>query len=138
MNLSQNDSVMSLKRTLSIVGLSSSLVGFASAEIESSISAGYNSQYVYRGVDFGDDLVLNEKDIKEFKANKPCKACELLNTDLRSHSNSPNEKADQYEPGEYWGSDLGVAPVNIPGYDGSLYILLFLLFSYTLYKNIFS
>jgi hypothetical protein len=31
------------------------LVGFASAEIESSISAGYNSQYVYRGVDLGDD-----------------------------------------------------------------------------------
>jgi hypothetical protein len=55
MNLSHNDSVMSLKRTLSIVGLSSSLVGFASAEIESSISAGYNSQYVYRGVDLGDD-----------------------------------------------------------------------------------
>ena len=46
---------MSFKRTLSIVGLSSSLVGFASAEIESSISAGYNSQYVYRGVDLGDD-----------------------------------------------------------------------------------
>ena len=46
---------MSFKRTLSIVGLSSSLVGFASAEVESSISAGYNNQYIYRGVDFGDD-----------------------------------------------------------------------------------
>ena len=55
MNLSHTAYVMSFKRTLSIVGLSSSLVGFASAEIESSISAGYNSQYVYRGVDFGDD-----------------------------------------------------------------------------------
>ena len=55
MNLSHTANVMSFKRTLSIVGLSSSLVGFASAEIESSISAGYNSQYVYRGVDFGDD-----------------------------------------------------------------------------------
>ncbi|MDA7503210.1 hypothetical protein N8515_01910 [bacterium] len=55
MNLSHTVRVMSFKRTLSIVGLSSSLVGFASAEIESSISAGYNSQYVYRGVDFGDD-----------------------------------------------------------------------------------
>ena len=55
MNLSNTVRVMSFKRTLSIVGLSSSLVGFASAEIESSISAGYNSQYVYRGVDFGDD-----------------------------------------------------------------------------------
>ena len=51
MNLSHTTNVMSFKRTLSIVGLSSSLVGFASAEIESSISAGYNSQYVYRGVD---------------------------------------------------------------------------------------
>jgi uncharacterized protein (TIGR02001 family) len=46
---------MSLKRTLSIVGLSSSLVGFASAEIESSISAGYNSKYIHRGMDYGDD-----------------------------------------------------------------------------------
>tara|TARA_B100001057_G_scaffold181628_1_gene182373 strand:+ start:3671 stop:4432 length:762 start_codon:yes stop_codon:yes gene_type:complete len=55
MNLSHTASVMSFKRTLSIVGLSSSLVGFASAEIESSISAGYNNQYVYRGVDLGDD-----------------------------------------------------------------------------------
>ena len=55
MNLSHTVRVMSFKRTLSIVGLSSSLVGFASAEIESSISAGYNSQYVYRGVDLGDD-----------------------------------------------------------------------------------
>ena len=55
MDLSHKAHVMSFKRTLSIVGLSSSLVGFASAEIESSISAGYNSQYVYRGVDLGDD-----------------------------------------------------------------------------------
>ena len=55
---------MSFKRTLSIVGLSSSLVGFASAEIESSISAGYNSQYIYRGVDFGDDQTTFSLDAK--------------------------------------------------------------------------
>ena len=55
MNLSHTTNVMSFKRTLSIVGLSSSLVGFANADIESSISAGYESQYIYRGVDLGAD-----------------------------------------------------------------------------------
>ena len=85
----------------------------------------YSENLDSKGVDFGSDLKIKPNDFKEFKANKPCKACELLNTDLRNHSNSPHEKADQYEPGEYWGSDLGVAPVSIPGYDDSLYILLF-------------
>ncbi|MDB4792927.1 hypothetical protein OAG91_01730 [bacterium] len=48
---------MSLNKTLSIAGLSFSLVGFASADVESSISAGYSSEYIYRGLNFGDDQV---------------------------------------------------------------------------------
>jgi len=48
---------MSLNKTLSIAGLSFSLVGFASADVESSISAGYNSDYIYRGVNLGADQV---------------------------------------------------------------------------------
>ncbi len=48
---------MSLNKTLSIAGLSFSLVGFASADVESSISAGYSSEYVYRGLNLGDDQV---------------------------------------------------------------------------------
>lgn len=48
---------MSLNKTLSLAGLSLVFAGFASAEVESSISAGYNSDYVYRGVNFGADQV---------------------------------------------------------------------------------
>ena len=48
---------MSLNKTLSVVGLSFSLVGFASADVESSISAGYNSDYIYRGLNLGADQV---------------------------------------------------------------------------------
>ena len=48
---------MSLNKTLSIAGLSFSLVGFASADVESSISAGYNSDYIYRGLNLGADQV---------------------------------------------------------------------------------
>ncbi len=48
---------MYLNKTLSIAGLSFSLVGFANADVESSISAGYNSDYIYRGVNLGADQV---------------------------------------------------------------------------------
>ena len=47
-----------------------------------------------------------------------------MNTTLQEHSNSPYEKGDQYDIGCYWAADLGVAPISIPGYDESLYILL--------------
>ena len=49
---------MSLNKTLSLAGLSLVFAGFASAEVESSISAGYNSDYVYRGVNLGADQLL--------------------------------------------------------------------------------
>ena len=48
---------MSLNKTLSLAGLSLAIAGYASAEVESSISAGYNSDYVYRGVNLGADQV---------------------------------------------------------------------------------
>jgi hypothetical protein len=85
----------------------------------------YAENLLNKGVNFGPGKELSIKDIKEFKANKPCKACELLNTVLKDHTNSPYDKADQYKPGQYIGADLGVAPIKIPGYDGSKYILLF-------------
>ena len=43
--------------TLSIAGLSIAIIGSANAEIESVISAGYNSDYIYRGVNLGADQV---------------------------------------------------------------------------------
>lgn len=55
MNAFHLHDAMNLNKTLSIAGLSFSLVGFASADIESSISAGYNSDYIYRGVNLGED-----------------------------------------------------------------------------------
>ena len=48
---------MRLNNTLSVAGLSIAIIGFANAEIESVISAGYNSDYVYRGVNLGEDQV---------------------------------------------------------------------------------
>jgi len=48
---------MDLKKTLLLVGLSS---GLAHADVESSLSASYNSEYIYRGVNLGDSpLSLN-------------------------------------------------------------------------------
>ena len=43
-------------RILAIAGLSTALLGTANADIETSISAGYTSEYNFRGVDNGDDL----------------------------------------------------------------------------------
>lgn len=48
---------MRLNNTLSVAGLSIAIIGFANAEIESVISAGYNSDYIYRGVNLGADQV---------------------------------------------------------------------------------
>ena len=45
---------MDLKKTLLLVGLSS---GLANADIESALSASYGSEYIYRGVNLGDDHV---------------------------------------------------------------------------------
>ena len=48
---------MDLKKTLLLVGLSS---GLAHADVESAISASYDSEYIYRGVNLGDSpLSLN-------------------------------------------------------------------------------
>ena len=44
---------MDLKKTLLLVGLSS---GLAHADVEGTVSASYSSEYVYRGVNFGDNL----------------------------------------------------------------------------------
>ena len=44
-------------RILALAGLSTALFGTANAEIESDISLGYHSDYVYRGLDLGQDLV---------------------------------------------------------------------------------
>ncbi|MDB4734630.1 hypothetical protein OAF62_02785 [Akkermansiaceae bacterium] len=44
---------MNLKKTLLLVGLSS---GLANADVEGTVSASYSSEYVYRGVNFGDNL----------------------------------------------------------------------------------
>jgi len=41
---------------LAIAGVSLSMLGVSQAEIETSFSAGYTSEYVYRGALFGDDL----------------------------------------------------------------------------------
>ena len=43
-------------RILALTGLSLSLLGTANADIETSISAGYTSDYVFRGTNNGDDL----------------------------------------------------------------------------------
>ena len=85
----------------------------------------YTANLINKNVYFGKGKEITLKDIKEFNDNEPCKACELLNTVLQDHTNSPYDKSDQYKTGQYWGADLGVAPISIPGYDGSLYILLF-------------
>ena len=45
---------MDLKKTLLLVGLSS---GLAHADIESALTASYGSEYIYRGVNVGDDHV---------------------------------------------------------------------------------
>ena len=42
---------------LSIAGLSTTLLGSANADIESSALVGYHSDYIYRGVNLGEDLV---------------------------------------------------------------------------------
>ncbi|MDB0057250.1 hypothetical protein OAF11_01650 [Akkermansiaceae bacterium] len=48
---------MDLKKTLLLVGLSS---GLAHADVESALTASYDSEYIYRGVNFGDNpLSLN-------------------------------------------------------------------------------
>ena len=47
---------MRVTRILAITGVSLSLFGVSQAEIETSFSAGYTSEYVYRGALFGDDL----------------------------------------------------------------------------------
>ncbi|MBG70962.1 MAG: hypothetical protein CMN06_12780 [Roseibacillus sp.] len=47
---------MKVARILTITGVSLSLLGISQAEIETSFSAGYTSEYVYRGALFGDDL----------------------------------------------------------------------------------
>jgi hypothetical protein len=44
-------------RILALAGLSTALLGTANAEIETSASVGYHSEYVYRGLNLGDDLV---------------------------------------------------------------------------------
>jgi len=55
MNFFHTLGVMSFKRTLSVAGLSLSLAGFASADIESGISASHNSDLLYRGALQGED-----------------------------------------------------------------------------------
>ena len=47
---------MRLTRILALTGLSVSLLGTAAADIETSIGAGYTSEYVFRGTNNGDDL----------------------------------------------------------------------------------
>ncbi len=49
--------VMRHTRILAIAGLSTALLSTANAEIESGISLGYHSDYVYRGLNLGQDLV---------------------------------------------------------------------------------
>ena len=47
---------MRATRILALAGVSLSLLGTSQADIETSFSAGYTSEYVYRGSLFGDDL----------------------------------------------------------------------------------
>ena len=47
---------MRATRILAITGVSLSLFGISQAEVETSFSAGYTSEYVYRGGYLGDDL----------------------------------------------------------------------------------
>ena len=47
---------MRVTRILALTGVSLSLLGISQADIETSFSAGYTSEYVYRGSLFGDDL----------------------------------------------------------------------------------
>ena len=49
--------VMRHTRILALAGLSTALLGTANAEIETSASIGYHSDYVYRGLNYGDDLI---------------------------------------------------------------------------------
>ena len=49
--------VMRHTRILVLAGLSTALLGTANAEIETSASIGYHSDYVYRGLNYGDDLI---------------------------------------------------------------------------------
>ena len=48
--------VMRPTRILALTGISVSLLGTAVADIETSIGAGYTSEYVFRGTNNGDDL----------------------------------------------------------------------------------
>ena len=47
---------MRVTQILALTGVSLSLLGISQADIETSFSAGYTSEYVYRGSLFGDDL----------------------------------------------------------------------------------
>jgi hypothetical protein len=49
--------VMRATRITALAGLSTALLGTANADIESSASVGYNTDYVYRGANLGEDLV---------------------------------------------------------------------------------
>ncbi len=48
--------VMRHTRILAIAGLSTALLGSANAEIESSASVGYHTDYIYRGINLGETL----------------------------------------------------------------------------------
>ena len=48
---------MRATRIVALAGLSTALLGTAQADIESSASVGYNTEYIYRGANLGEDLV---------------------------------------------------------------------------------
>ena len=48
---------MRATRIVAIAGLSTALLGTAQADIESSASVGYSTEYIYRGANLGEDLV---------------------------------------------------------------------------------
>ena len=79
-----------------------------------------------RGVIFDNNFALKDKEFEDWTKDNPCEACNLLNTNLASQSNSPYDKVDQYDVGSYWGGDLGIAPISVDSYDGTKYILLLL------------
>ena len=48
---------MRATRITALAGLSTALLGTANADIESSASVGYNTDYVYRGANLGEDQI---------------------------------------------------------------------------------
>ena len=101
---------MRVTRILAITGVSLSLFGVSQAEIETSFSAGYTSEYVYRGALFGDDL---------WRVLEPARSSdELLRARVRVGEPGPREHADGPELRGEPDGGLSRRPLHAEALDG--------------------